>query len=174
VIVYGGRLSGSEPVLDDGILALPATEGTSGLGLNNSGDTITLRNADEHVIDRINFSKTSSKGSMTRDSGLNGAFTDHSTVADASVSAGVWPSGAPFTEDPTVEIPEIKITVNLADGEIHLRWRASPTANYTVRTSNSVAGAYTPAGNKLKFDDSMGSFSTKADRAAQFFTIHAK
>ena len=91
---------------------------------------------------------------MTRDSGLNGAFTDHSTVADASVSAGVWPSGAPFTEDPTVEIPEIKITVNLADGEIHLRWRASPTANYTVRTSNSVAGPYTPVGNKLKFDDS--------------------
>ena len=46
VIVYGGRSSGSEPVLGDGVLALPATEGTSGLGLNNSGDTITLRNAD--------------------------------------------------------------------------------------------------------------------------------
>ena len=67
VIVYGGRSSGSEPVLsDDGMLALPATESTSGLGLNNSGDTITLRNADGHVIDRIKFGKPSSKGSMTR------------------------------------------------------------------------------------------------------------
>ena len=174
VIVYGGRLSGSEPVLDEGILALPATESTSGLGLNNSGDTITLRNADGHVIDRIKFGKPSSKGSMTRDPGLNGAFEDHSTVADAAVSAGTWPSGAPFTEDPTVEIPEIEITVSLADGEIHLGWGASPAASYTVRSSNSVAGPYTPVGKKLKFDDSTGSFSAKADRAAQFFIIQAK
>ena len=174
VIVYGGRLSGSEPVLDEGILALPATESTSGLGLNNSGDTITLRNADGHVIDRIKFGKPSSKGSMTRNPGLNGAFADHSTVADAAVSAGTWPSGAPFTEDPTVEIPEIEITVSLADGEIHLSWGASPSANYTVRSSNSVAGPYTPVGKKLKFDDSTGSFSAKADRAAQFFIIQAE
>ena len=174
VIVYGGRSSGSEPVLSDDVLALPATESTSGLGLNNSGDTITLRNADGHVIDRIKFGKPSSKGSMTRHSGLNGAFADHSTVADAAVSAGTWPSGAPFTEDPTVEIPEIKITVSLADGEIHLSWGASPAASYTVRSSNSVAGPYTPAGKKLKFDDSTGSFSAKADRAAQFFIIQAE
>ena len=174
VIVYGGRLSGSEPVLDEGILALPATESTSGLGLNNSGDTITLRNADGHVIDRIKFGKPSSKGSMTRNPGLNGAFADHSTVADAAVSAGTWPSGAPFTEDPTVEIPEIEITVSLADGEIHLSWGVSPSASYTVRSSNSVAGPYTPVGKKLKFDDSTGSFSAKADRAAQFFIIQAE
>ena len=174
VIVYGGRLSGSEPVLGDDVLALPATESTSGLGLNNSGDTITLRNADGHVIDRIKFGKPSSKGSMTRNPGLNGAFADHSTVADAAVSAGTWPSGAPFTEDPTVEIPEIEITVSLADGEIHLSWGVSPSASYTVRSSNSVAGPYTPVGKKLKFDDSTGSFSAKADRAAQFFIIQAE
>ena len=59
VIVYGGRLSGSEPVLGEGVLALPATESTSGLGLNNSGDIITLRNADGYVIDRIKFGTVS-------------------------------------------------------------------------------------------------------------------
>jgi hypothetical protein len=37
-----------------------------------------------------------------------------------------------------------------------------------------VAGPYTPVGKKLKFDDSTGSFSAKADRAAQFFIIQAK
>ncbi len=174
VIVYGGRLSGSEPVLGDDVLALPATESTSGLGLNNSGDTITLRNADGHVIDRIKFGKPSSKGSMTRHSGLNGAFADHSTVAAAAVSAGTWPSSAPFTENPMVEILEIEITVSLADGEIHLSWGASAAASYTVRSSNSVAGPYTPVGKKLKFDDSTGSFSAKAERAAQFFIIQAE
>ena len=174
VIVYGGRLSGSEPVLGDDVLALPATESTSGLGLNNSGDTITLRNADGHVIDRIKFGKPSSKGSMTRHSGLNGAFADHSTVADAAVSAGTWPSSAPFTENPMVEILEIEITVSLADGEIHLSWGASAAASYTVRSSNSVAGPYTPVGKKLKFDDRTGSFSAKAERAAQFFIIQVE
>ncbi|MDP6916256.1 MAG: lamin tail domain-containing protein [Verrucomicrobiota bacterium] len=174
VIVYGGRLSGSEPVLGDDVLALPATESTSGLGLNNSGDTITLRNADGHVIDRIKFGKPSSKGSMTRHSGLNGAFADHSTVADTAVSAGTWPSSAPFTENPMVEILEIEITVSLADGEIRLSWGASAAASYTVRSSNSVAGPYTPVGKKLKFDDSTGSFSAKAERAAQFFIIQVE
>ena len=72
VIVYGGRSSGSEPVFGDDVLALPATESMSGLGLNNSGDTITLRNADGHVIDQIQYSSTSkNKGSMTRYPGLN-------------------------------------------------------------------------------------------------------
>ncbi len=174
VIVYGGRSSGSEPVLDEGVLALPATEGTSGLGLNNGGDTITLRNADGHVIDRIKFGKPTSKGSMTRHPGLNGAFADHSTVAEATVSAGTWPSGAPFTEDAVVEIPEIIISVSLADGEIHLSWEASPAASYTVRSSLSVAGPYTPVGKKLKFDDGAGSYSGKADQAARFFKIQAK
>jgi len=174
VIVYGGRSSGSEPVLGEGILALPATEGTGGLGLNNSGDTITLRNADGHVIDRIKFGKPTSKGSMTRDPGLNGEFADHSTVADAAVSAGTWPSGAPFTEDAVVDIPEIIISASLADGELILGWEASPAARYTVKSSNSVTGPYTPVGKKLKFDDSAGSFSTKADKAAQFFIIQAK
>ena len=174
VIVYGGRSSGSEPMLGDGVLALPATEGTSGLGLNNSGDTITLRNADGHVIDRIQFGKPTGKGSMTRHPGLNGAFADHSTVADALVSAGAWPSGSPFAEDPAVDIPEIKITVSMADGDITLNWEVSPAASYTVKASGSVAGPYEPVAEGLMFDGVVGTYSAQADQAARFFTIEAK
>ena len=174
VIVYGGRSSGSEPVLGDDVLALPATEGTSGLGLNNSGDTITLRNADGHVIDRIQFGKPTGKGSMTRHPGLNGAFADHSTVADALVSAGAWPSGSPFAEDPAVDIPEIKITVSMADGDITLNWEVSPAASYTVKASGSVAGPYEPVAEGLMFDGVVGTYSAQADQAARFFTIEAK
>ncbi|MEC8973845.1 MAG: lamin tail domain-containing protein, partial [Verrucomicrobiota bacterium] len=165
VIVYGGRSSGSVPVLGDGVLALPATEGTSGLGLNNGGDTITLRNADGHVIDRIKFGSTSkNNGSMTRHPGLNGAFADHSTVADAAVSAGAWPSGAPFTEDSAVEIPEINVTASLAGGELTLGWEASPAASYTVNASVSVAGPYEPVAEGLTFDDDAGSYTAQADQ----------
>ena len=175
VIVYGGRSSGSEPVFGDDVLALPATESMSGLGLNNSGDTITLRNADGHVIDRIQYGSTSkNKGSMTRYPGLNGAFADHGTVADSIVSAGAWPSGAPFKDDPVVDIPEVEITVSLANGEIILRWEASPVAGYTVLASGLVAGPYKPTGEGLKFNDGAGSFSAKADQLARFFTIQAK
>ena len=174
VIVYGGRSSGSEPMLGDGVLALPATEGTSGLGLNNSGDTITLRNADGHVIDRIQFGKPTGKGSMTRHPGLNGAFADHSTVADALVSAGAWPSGSPFAEDPAVDIPEIKITVSMANGDITLNWEVSPAASYTVKASGSVAGPYEPVAEGLMFDGVVGTYSAQADQAARFFTIEAK
>ena len=147
----------------------------SGLGLNNSGDTITLRNADGHVIDRIQYGSTSkNKGSMTRYPGLNGAFTDHGTVADSIVSAGAWPSGAPFKEDPVVDIPEVDITVSLANGEITLRWEASPVADYTVLVSGLVVGPYKPTGEGLKFNDGVGSFSVKADQFARFFIIQAK
>ena len=111
---------------------------------------------------------------MTRHPGLNGAFADHSTVADALVSAGAWPSGSPFAEDPAVDIPEIKITVSMANGDITLNWEASPAASYTVRASDSVAGPYEPVAEALKFDDGSGTFSTKADQAAGFFIIQAK
>jgi len=175
VIVYGGRSSGSEPVLGDGVLALPATEGTSGLGLNNSGDTITLRNADGHVIDRVKFGSTSkNKGSVTRHPGLNGAFAFHGAVADATVSAGAWPSGAPFTEEPTVDIPDINISFSLANGELTLSWEASPAASYNVKASASVAGPYEPVAEGLMFDDGAGSYSAQANQAARFFIIEAK
>ena len=175
VIVYGGRSSGSEPVLGDGVLALPATEGTSGLGLNNSGDTITLRNADGHVIDRVKFGSTSkNKGSATRHPGLNGAFAFHGAVADATVSAGTWPSGASFTEEPNVDIPEINIAASFANGELTLGWEASPAASYNVKASASVAGPYEPVAEGLMFDDGAGSYSAQADQAARFFIIEAK
>ena len=95
-------------------------------------------------------------------------------LADSIVSAGAWPSGAPFKEDPVVDIPEVDITVSLANGEITLRWEASPVADYTVLVSGLVVGPYKPTGEGLKFNDGAGSFSAKADQFARFFIIQAK
>ena len=95
-------------------------------------------------------------------------------LADSIVSAGAWPSGAPFKEDPVVDIPEVEITVGLVNGEIILRWEASPVAGYTVLASGLVDGPYKPTGEGLKFNDGVGSFSAKADQFARFFIIQAK
>ena len=73
-----------------------------------------------------------------------------------------------------MDIPEIKITVSMANGDITLNWEASPAASYTVKASGSVAGPYEPVVEALKFDDGSGTFSTKADQAAGVFIIQAK
>lgn len=174
VIVYGGRLSGSEPVLGEGVQALPATESTSGLGLNNSGDTITLRNADGYVIDRINFGKTPGNGSLTRHPGPSAPFMAHGNIAGKGFSPGTWPSGAPFTEEPFLPVPDIVILAEVSGGELSLSWETAPTATYTVLGSQAVNGPYKPLTEGLTFDGGSGSFSTPAKSAAHFFIIKAE
>ncbi|MBO60522.1 MAG: hypothetical protein CMO63_00940 [Verrucomicrobiales bacterium] len=171
VIVYGGRLSGSEPILGDGVLALPATESTSGLGLNNSGDTVTLRNAEGYVIDRIKFGKAPGGGSLTRHPGPSAPFVAHANIAGKGISPGAWPSGAPFTEEPFLPVPEVVIRAEVIDGKISLSWEAAPTATYTVLGSQAVNGPYKPLTERLVFDGGSGSFSSPAKAATQFFII---
>ena len=79
-----------------------------------------------------------------------------------------------YTEDAVVGIPEVTISVSLADGEISLDWEASPAASYTVKASGSVAGPYEPVAEGLMFDGGVGTYSVQADQAARFFTIEAK
>ena len=171
VIVYGGRLSGSEPMLGEGVLALPATESSNGLGLNNSGDTITLRNADGFVIDRIKFGKAPARGSLTRLPGPSAPFMAHSGIAGKGISPGAWPSGAPFTEEPFLPVPEVVIHVELSDGDLILNWETAPTATYTVLSSQAVVGPFEPVAEGLTFDGGSGLFRTSAKAATQFFII---
>ena len=94
----------------------------------------------------------------------------HANIAGKGITPGAWPSGAPFTEEPFLPVPEVVIYAEVIDGKMSLSWEAAPTATYTVLGSQAVNGPYKPLTERLVFDGS-GSFSSPAKAAAQFFII---
>ena len=156
-------------MLGEGVLALPSTESSNGLGLNNSGNTITLRNADGFVIDRIKFGKAPARGSLTRHPGPSTPFMAHSGIAGKEISPGAWPIGAPFTEKPFLPVPQGVIHLELSDGDLILHWETAPTATYTVLGRQAVVGPFEPVAEGLTYDGGSGLFRTSAKAATQFF-----
>jgi len=64
--------------------AIPGAVFTAGgtLGLNNSGDALTLRDRAGHVVAALRYSGSSAEGeSVTRSPGIDGPFVRHSTAA---------------------------------------------------------------------------------------------
>lgn len=91
VVVYGGGTPSCPGVL--GI-----TSSTSVLALNNGGDTLTLANASQVVIDVASYASSTVGISRTLDADLVGNFTDHDQAAGAvgGFSPGFRVSGQPF------------------------------------------------------------------------------
>ncbi|MDA3930653.1 MAG: lamin tail domain-containing protein [Prolixibacteraceae bacterium] len=71
------------------------------LGLNNSGDQITLRDPSGNVIDSYSYgSEAGNNQSLTRDPDITGSFVQHSTAtgsAGALFSPATYINGAAFT-----------------------------------------------------------------------------
>ena len=175
LVVYGGRVSGDEPRLLEGVVALPATESASGLGLNNNGDVITLRDAEDNVIDRVAFGSTTGNiGSATRHPGLNETFVDHGIVAVALSSAGTWPGGDRYTTDPVLPIPEIRILASLVDEKVTLRWDANPAHNYTLLAADSVTGPFKPVSENLQVEVGQVTFSELFTGVTRFYRVIAE
>lgn len=63
---------------------------SGGLGLNNTGDTVTLQAADGGVVDSITFSATTANVSANRNPELDptGAVVDHTTLSALENSPG--------------------------------------------------------------------------------------
>ena len=95
----------------------------------------------------------------------------HSGIAGKGISPGAWPSGAPFTEEPFLPVPEVVIHVELSGGDLILNWETAPTATYTVLSSQAVVGPFEPVAEGLTFDGGSGLFRTSAKAATQFFII---
>jgi endonuclease/exonuclease/phosphatase family metal-dependent hydrolase len=94
VTVFGGAAS-----IPAGITAVAASTGT--LGLNNTTDTVTLRNGASTQIDSYAYPSTLSAAdgvSMNRmpDADPAGAFVLHTSVSASSASPGTRASGAAF------------------------------------------------------------------------------
>jgi endonuclease/exonuclease/phosphatase family metal-dependent hydrolase len=94
LVVYGGSAA-----IPAGIAAVAASSTT--LGLNNSSDTVTLRDASSSNVDGFTYSSllASTDGvSMNRspDADAAGTFVLHTSLAAAASSAGKHPNGSAF------------------------------------------------------------------------------
>jgi hypothetical protein len=90
VVVYGGGTPSCP-----GVLGVASSTGI--LGLNNTGDTLTL-SGDQGVIDEASYTSSTVGISSTLDPDLTGSFADHDQAAGAvgNFSPGFRVSGLPF------------------------------------------------------------------------------
>lgn len=138
LVVYGGPVGSHEPRLAaSAVPAIPGPEavpGTDGLGLNNSGDVLMLRNADGRLVERLVYGPrgVSGDGSMVRWPLPDGPWAPHVQVQSGRpASPGVPPVGTEWI--PGITLPELKLDYALEQDRIRLYWTRSPGATYTVR-----------------------------------------
>ncbi len=160
VVVYGGKQTGSEPRLGPGIFAAPASRGTSGLGLNNTRDSILLRNARGRLVSRVAYvsSLLKTNASVTRSPDLDGPFFNHLAASGLHSSPGLGNDELIFG-DGTSSGPPLKLIATFGAGfSIVLRWNVQTNRVYSVLRSASPAGPYEAVATGLQFDRIQGSF----------------
>ena len=160
VVIYGGKQTGSEPRLAQGVLEEPASRGSSGLGLNNTRDSIVLRNAQGRLISRVVYASSilRTNSSVTRAPDLNGSFTNHLAASGLSASPGAQNDGKAFGDGTSSGIPLKLISTFGAGFSVVLRWNVEINRTYSVLRSASPAGPYETVQTGLKFDRSQGTF----------------
>lgn len=145
VVVYGGPLNGFPPGLD--VPAVPASEGSAGLALNNDGDVVTVRNQLGGVVERLVYTarQVSSGGSMSRVPTMNHDFLAQAGAATLAVTPGRQYDGRrwsePFTP-PMVEVGALAASLE-ANGAVRLTWTAAAGQTYSVQTAPDAAGPWT-------------------------------
>ncbi|HNQ90150.1 MAG TPA: lamin tail domain-containing protein, partial [Verrucomicrobiota bacterium] len=158
LIVYGGPLNGLLPNLD--VPSIPASESSAGLALNNNGDTLTVRNADGHVVLRVVYpeSQVAPDGSYTRYPDANGDFLPHPCVSTLPVSPGHQYDDRPWSEPPALgpgQVNNLRIALT-ASGTPRILWQAEPNRVYSVWQASRIQGPFSRIASCLasgEFDD---------------------
>jgi len=145
VVVYGGPATDNPPALD--VPGWPANATSAGLSLNNSGDSILVRNAVGHFVLRVVYTSkmVARDGSMTRYPSADSPFVSHASVAPVPVSPGLSPDGHPWDElDPVPShIEGLEIHAE-PGGALRLSWKGHDDPSYTIWMADHVEGPYTP------------------------------
>jgi hypothetical protein len=159
LIVYGGPTN-NPPQLD--VPAMPASESSSGLALNNSGtETILLRNGRGQLLLRIVYegSQLSEVGSLSRWPDLNGAFCPQSELSTNAVTPGHQWDGSPFQTSPELPPPQPILNIRLNEWrQCVLEWEAVPAHAYQVWKASTLNGPFETLQAGLEFGDGHGSF----------------
>jgi hypothetical protein len=170
MVIYGGPLAGLEPALPAGVVAVPVSAGGEvGLGLNNTGgDTITIRNAAGNIVTRVVYSPLPSNASLTRSPDMTGAFVSHSKLPPLLFSPGLASDGQPWS----VPAPTVgRISVQAAEGHIHIGWSAIPGRAYRVLGTSDLALPFTAIANDLLFSDASGAYSEPLSETAKYYRV---
>ena len=109
-----------------GYLALRKSQ--TGIGLNNDGDTVTLKDANQVVMDNFSFSDTIEDKSWSRIPDGAGEWTEGTEPSEGSANVTLSPSPTP-TPTPT-PIPTVSPTP-----------KPSPTPTPTIKASPQVLAA---------------------------------
>jgi hypothetical protein len=175
VVIYGGPLNGFPPNLD--VPAVPASESSAGLALNNTGsETILLRNAASNLVMRMVYSESmlSSTGSVTRFPNGNGLFLPQGWVSSLNTTPGRQYDGRSYQEPPAPvqSVPDIHISAETSQA-VTLSWSAVPNRPYSVWQADRITDTFSVRVYGLRFVDASGRFTdpTAANTPQRFYWI---
>jgi hypothetical protein len=169
IIVFGGPLNGNTPSLP--VLAFPASEGSAGLALNNTGsESIILRNG-TNIIDRLLYAETSLSpvGSLTRFPTLNSPFVPSAYVG-TNTSAGTQYDGGVWTAPATVPTGVTPITLTYGS-PVTLNYTAVVGQAYTLWQANEVNDPFLVVNGGIATNTAGAFYITNAPVNRQFYFI---
>ncbi len=177
VVIYGGPLNGDVPNLD--VPVAPASEGTAGLALNNTGtEAILVRNASDRLVARVFYTgaDVSGEGALARFPDLDGPFVPQAWIAMRGVTPGRQYTGQVWTEPaaPLASIKPVRVVAS-ANESVSLQWEADPQRPYTIWQTDDLGSVFVPVRYGLTFADNAGLFNDAASAGSpqRFYWISA-
>lgn len=173
MIVYGGPLNGFEPGID--VPNIPASADAFGFGANNGGDTLIVRNADGHIVERVVYTEfhTSPIGSSTRFPTLNHGFVRQDWVTDLLVSPGTWYNGDSYSDPAPVLGGPADVSASLNEsGAFVLQWTAEPGRGYTIWTADGLDQSYEALFYGFSVETEQGFFTDSRPTADEDFRFY--
>ena len=145
LVVYGGPPGSHPPRLTCPAmvaeLAGGASAGTDGLGLNNTGDTLLLRNNAGDLVERVVFSTRSLPAgvSLVRWPLPEGPWVAQTTLdPDRRTSPGTPPVGGEWPGAVSSELLTVRVRID--GGQVRLDWETVPNAQCSVREWDPATG----------------------------------
>ncbi|HYE31804.1 MAG TPA: lamin tail domain-containing protein [Methylomirabilota bacterium] len=169
-VVYGGPLTGLEPVLPAGVLVMPTSHGGElGFGLNNSGgDTISVRNAQNELILRVQYTGLPSTGSLSRVPDRDGAFVPQNAAGAAGFTPGLRASGEAWM---VVADSVGAVQISVQPDTIRLHWASLPGRSYRVLATADLSIGFEVVASDLTFANGVGEFVEPAASGQRFYRI---
>jgi Immunoglobulin I-set domain/Family of unknown function (DUF5689) len=169
IVVYGGN-PGEAPNLP--VYKEQATY-SGGLLLSASGGTLTLRNANGNIVDRVAYAAgdLSTNGSLTRfPDNINGPFVPQSYVSAYRNTPGLQYDGSAWSQPFKVPAGVNNVGISVINGQVLFNFTANPAQANTLWGADSVTGPFKVLYGR-QFPGASGAFSNAISAPIQFYYI---